>query len=269
MAEGQKELLQWKDSAGTLHSLSVDVITGHVADNESEITSFPVEFGADINDHIIHMPTKLTLEVVQTQTPFEQMGPLVFTPNKQLGRATRTTAGFSVKSVELTPQPNAFKPGGLLAATRAIGSAISAGLGALGLGAITNPPLRVNVLQADQEVDRIGELEDKLIDLNTNGYLIDVTYRNRVFPSMVLTKVSSTSTKGEVGLGRFSLTFQNLRTVATSSTKLPDPASMRLKPAAKQTKPAKKVDAATTGVSSDAAKGPGESMLSALGVPSA
>jgi hypothetical protein len=273
MAEGTPDVFAWKDESGNYHVLPVDLVSAHEDERSAEVTSFPVERGADINDHIIQQPDILTLEVVQTQTPFPSAAmpgatfskPRNFT-TRPLVLNVRPNAFKAPTAQDLKVQPNAFKPGGILAVTSAIGDAIGSLFGdkeaplrtAPTLKDPVTPSLEVNVFQAEGQVDRIGELHDVLIDIKNNGRFCKVTFRGRIYPDYVLKRVRWTSAKGEVGLGRFGLELQSIRIVENAVAELPDPASLRLKPAKAQARPPKGAGDAGAGASG----GVQESLLS-------
>lgn len=249
MAEGSTDLLAWKDDSGTLHVVPVDIVTGHEDDRSAEVTSFAVEKGANINDHIIQQADTLTLEVCQTQTPFPSPA--------RPGSLYTAPKGFKTKTIPLDVRESLFKPGGLLAVSSAIGSAIGSALTSLG---ITSKPdaLTTTVFMTDTPVDRVGELHDKLIEIKQNGRLCKIVFKGKVYPDYVMTRVRWTTQKGEVGIGRFSLSFQTIRTVETATAELPDPLSLRLKASKTQAKPPKPVETPPAGASG----GKGESLLS-------
>lgn len=255
MAEGIKEIFTWKDDDGNAHVVPVDVVPSHSDDRTAEVTTHPVEKGANINDHIIQQPDTLSLEICQTQSPF-------ITPIQD-GAAFSAPIGFSAHNVPLNVQPNAFKPGGLLFLTRGVGAAIAAIGGALGLSSPDAAP-SVTVITADGPTDRIGDLHDALIKVKTEGRFCTVTFRGRIYPNYVVTKVGWKTQKNEVGLGRFSLELQSINIVATDTADLPNPASLRLKPVATSAKPPKPVgdpqpDGKGTPIESLASKAAGHS----------
>lgn len=245
------DLLAWKDEGGTLHAVPVDIVTGHEDDRSAEVTSFAVEKGANVNDHVIHQPDTLTLEVCQTQTPFPSPA--------RPGSLYTAPKGFATKAIKLDVRKSLFEPGGLLALSTAITGALSSVATALGLPGQGSGDVYANVFVSNSPgpVDRIGELHDQLIQIKQNAYLCKIVYRGKIYPDYLMTRVRWTSQKGEVGLGRFSLSFQALRTVETATAELPDPSSLRLKAAKTQAKPPKPVDSPP-----DAKGGVRESLLS-------
>jgi hypothetical protein len=245
-----------------LHVVPVDLVGAHEDDRSAEVTSFPVEKGANINDHIIQQADVLTLELVQTQTPMPS-------PTRP-GAAWTAPANFTTKLVKidvrtglfrpaspekLKVQPNAFKPGGLLAISSAVGGAITSLTNAIGLTSAptdptTQPTMRApiaedvsaNVFQTSAPVDRIGQLHDTLIDVKEKGRFCQVVFRGKIYQGYILKRVRLTSAKKEVGLGRFTLELQKVHIVETAVANLPDPSSLRLKPVKAQVKPPKPVD---------------------------
>jgi len=275
MAEGVKDILTWKDENGTVHVIPVDLVTGHDDDRTADATTHPVEQGANINDHVIQNPDTLVLEIAQTQTPF-------ITPS-QPGVAFSAPPGFSTQAIKLDIRPssflpakpqtvdvpaNSFVPGGLFALTQGLESAIGSlfGGGPDKTFKTSGMPAQkedrnatVNVIVSEAPRDRIGELHDALIQVKQEARFCTVTFRGRVYPDFLMTRVGWKSTKGEAGLGRFTLNLQSLRIVATATATLPNPASLRLKPVVTTTKPAKSVGDPKPNATGGAA---GESVLS-------
>lgn len=245
MAEGRPDFLVWEDENGEKHAVNVDLVKSHDDDRTATVTSHPVERGAQIADHVIHDPDKLTLEIAQTQTPLPS--------SAEPDAAWVQPDGFSNKLTTLDVRASLFKPGGLLAVSQAVGGLISSIL-----GAATSDATTVSVWQSDEPRDRIGELHDQLIDIKQNSRFCTVTFRGRVYPSYLVTKVNWSSQPGEVGIGRFKLDLQSVRLVTNATAELPDPASLRLKPKKQQTNPPKSV----TGGAEGAGKQPRESLLS-------
>lgn len=253
MNEGTPDTFLWKDEGGSYHVLPVDLVSAHEDERSAEVTSFPVERGADINDHIIQQPDLLTLEIVQTQSPFP-------TPARP-GSAFSKPRGFSTKEIRLDVRSNQFKPPvsqELQVRSVPTQPNVSGLIGAIGnalmpapalrtaptLKAVPTPETRVKVFTADNPIDRIGELHDVLIDIKQHGRFCKVTFRGRVYPDYILKRVRWTSAKGEVGLGRFGLELQSIHIVENAVAKLPDPSSLRLKPSKAQARPPKPVDPA-------------------------
>jgi hypothetical protein len=226
---GSPELFQWEDDNGTLHAVSCGIVVSHDDERSAEITSHPVEKGSDINDHVIHQPDRLSLELAQTQTPL---------PTQARPGPWKPPENFTQKTIKLDVRKSLFKPGGLLAASQAVGNAIGSLLGTVG----PEPEISVFVWSADTPRDRIGELHDQLIDVKQKSRFVTVTFRGRMYPGYILTKVRWSSTKGEVGVGRFHLELQSIRIVQNAVAELPDPASLRLKPKKNQAKPPKPVE---------------------------
>jgi hypothetical protein len=219
MASEKVAFLVWEDDNGEKHAINVDLVKTHEDERTATVTSHPVERGAAISDHVIHDPDKLTLEIAQTQTPL---------PSPAFENAVwDEPVGFSTKTVTLDVRKSLFKPGGLLAVTRGIEGVISSGLSALGLGS-EEESAKVTVFQSDEPVDRIGELHDQLISIKEKSRFCTVTFRGRVYPNYIVTKVGWSSAPGEAGIGRFKLELQSVRLVTNATAELPDPASLRL-----------------------------------------
>jgi len=229
--EGEKDLLLWKDDQGNLHAIGVDAVKTHSDERTAQVTQHPVEDGADVSDHVIHNPDVVTFEIMHSDTPIDPVWTSM----------TDQNSPFRVQSMTLDVRESLFQPGGLLAVTRAVGGAINAGLNAIGLGS-SELETKVNVLRTDQVIDRIGDLHTRLIDLKQNARRVTFTYRGRVYPDFIVRRVSWATMPGEVGLGRFTIEAQSVRTVRTGTAELPDPESLRLKPAVQKKPPPKPVE---------------------------
>lgn len=235
MAEGTPNFLVWEDDNGDLHAVDVDMVKSHEDDRTATVTSHPVEKGSPIGDHVIHDPDKLTVEIAQTQSPF---------PSPALPDAVWSKpAGFSNQTTTLDVRPSLFQPGGLLAVSQAVGGVLASILGT----AVESLPVKVTTWQAETPVDRVGALHDQLVAIKTGARFCTVTFKGRVYPQFICTRVNWKTQPGEVGLGRFSLEFQSVRLVTNATTELPDPASLRLIPKEEQTNPPKRSSANVSG----------------------
>lgn len=250
---GSPEVLQWEDDGGTLNAVAVDLVVNHDDERSAEVTSNPVEKGADINDHVIQLPDVLRLEIAQTNTPFPS-------PPRP-GVYWAKPEGLTHRTVKLDVRKSLFTPGGLFFLSQAAGNALASATAALGLTS-SSDDVKVLVWTSETPRDRIGELHDQLIDVKQRARFVTVTFRGRVYPGYILKKVTWSSRPGEVGLGRFQLELQSIRIVQNAVAELPDPSSLRLKPVKSTAKPPKPVEDPAP----DAGKNPLESLASkALG----
>lgn len=63
--------LSWVDDANQPHNLYFDLCMSYGAEHSSEVTTHPVEAGANIADHVRVKPLTLKLEVFTSNTPIE------------------------------------------------------------------------------------------------------------------------------------------------------------------------------------------------------
>lgn len=219
MAEESASLFTWNDEAGVEHTLDVDVVSSAVDERTATLTDHSVETGAVITDHVVVHPETLTLELAVTQTP-------VF--------VRKGEQGFQLANMSLDVRPSQFVPGGFLALTSGVRSAVTSLLGA----AVEGGPVATKVLQATQPVDRVNDVHDHLIRILQGALPVTVNFKGRIYEDYLLTRVTLTSNPGEFGMGRFSVDLRAFRTVTGEVVTLPNPADFRVLPkASKGNKP--------------------------------
>jgi hypothetical protein len=235
--EGASSLFTWTDEAGTEHTLDVDVVSSGVDERTAQLTDHVVETGATITDHVVILPETLSLELVVTQTPVNDA------PHG---------GGFGRSNIELDVRPSQFVPGGYLALSSGLRSAVTGLFEAAG-----SPPTAVNTIQStDGEKDRVSDAHDALIRILQGALLVTVSFKGRIYEDYLLTRVTLTSNPGEFGMGRFSVDARAFRTVTGATAQLPDPADFRALPKAKTgNKPPKTPDPDPTQLKSLAASG--------------
>lgn len=244
MSEGSSSLFTWDDEAGVEHTLDVDVVSAAVDERTATLTDHSVETGAVITDHVVINPETLMLELAVTQTP-------VF--------VRRGETGFALSNMSLDVRPSQFVPGGFLALTSGVRSAITSLL-----GAAADSPVATKVLQSSQPVDRIADAHDQLIRILQGALPVTVNFKGRIYVDYLLTRVTLTSNPGEFGMGRFSIDLRSFRTVTGEVVELPDPADFRVMPkASKGNKAAKTPDPDPTKLKSLSA----EALDQARGIP--
>lgn len=207
--------LFWEDGGKTY--IHVDVIPTIENALLSSITEFPLEDGAPINEHIIHFPEMLQLEIAQTQTPFED------TDGGKL-------LEFKKAPVELKIPKTRFKPKGLLFLTLKGENALGAVTGAIGslLGFEEPKGPSVEVFAPPyKNKDRINELYDKLADARNNGRQLHLWWLGRTWDGFAIEALIY-SRKAGPERGNFGLVLKKIDTVSTKTTSLTSPAEARL-----------------------------------------
>jgi hypothetical protein len=220
MAEGTNDLIQFPGGA-----LVADMLSDASAEDAQELTQFAVEDGSSINDHVVRQPKRLTLQLVQTETPlrfdlegFDQVQRTVDVPTRPVGNQTN----------EVQVRQKEFRPTSLLALSQAAQAALFGGppktLRITGLksdGAIELKPLKVTVLARDGDVGRVNAFHDQLLALLDSVTPVQVTVKQRVYPDMIVISVSRSDAAGQVGCARFAVTLQQVRTAETRQVELP------------------------------------------------
>jgi hypothetical protein len=201
-----REILKWKDDSGKESVLKVDVVMSFREEATATPTTHAIETGGQISDHVHQGPTTIALEIFQTETPIE------------LSEAD----GWDWKTSTLDVPKSAFKPGGLLAVTSAVGNAIGKILGG-------DKPTKTITLRAKKEEQRVRDLRDTLIRIKQNAWPITFTFRGQTYPNFLITRLSHTYAANRIGAGEFVLEATSFQTVSTQTATLPDPVDLHLK----------------------------------------
>lgn len=194
-----------------------------VSENHSETstpTAFPLETGGTVADHVIHEPTIFSCVVEISETP------LYYGLNNRAN--TTEASGVESRYVE---------------------------------GAVVQTPvlLRGNG-RLDQTKSFVAEMHDKLTALRVQAIELRVVTTTREYDNMIITSVELPRESLTIGRGRFSLSFQQIETVTSSTVDAPNPAEPR--GAALKAKGAQAQTELPTG---DAAKAASKSMAYQLG----
>lgn len=186
------DLISW-EVGGQRNILIADCVVTFRLDATATVTENPVEDGTKIADHVIVNNTPITIEIVQTQTPVDDLLP----------------KGWELKEIKIPTIETSFSPRGLLALTTAIGSLFS--------GKPKNEALVV-VYSRKSPKDRIGEIQDKLLSILEGKYPISVSFRGKVYSDLILTGVGMTLESP--GSASFKLEAVSFRTAETKTTTL-------------------------------------------------
>jgi hypothetical protein len=200
--------LTW-EAGGTTVATEVDIIPSWTDTRESTVEDSPVEDGSTLTDHVSRLPPTLVVEAAISQTP---------------------VTGGQREALHVAIRKSLFQPGGLLALTSAIGSAIDAGLDALGFG---DPPASgfVTTQFKGKTADPGNELHDKLIEAWQNAYLCKISLgvnRNamRPYEGYVINNVTKTMTTEEGEKSSFSISLRHINIVQTQLVDLPIPSPL-------------------------------------------
>lgn len=213
--------LYWLDGS-TKRYITVDVIPSLEETQSSTLTQFPVQDGSVVSDHIIHFPSQLKLEIVQTNEPFEDLD------------AAGKVIQFPVEDLALNLPKTGFRPRGFLAASlfaeRVVGAATEAVAGAFGFGSeLGSGAFKVGVQKNPNVRDRINELVTSLEQCRLGARLLTLDWLGRVWSNLAIENTlyrrSAGSSKGSIGL-----TLTQVTTTTSDTAILPDPSELRLKP---------------------------------------
>lgn len=207
--------ISWKDSNGIETSFSADVARSVTDAAESEVTEHPIERGSFAVDHTIRKPRHVTLELVHSNEPIDEID------------------GWRKRRTDLDVVASRFKPRGLLL----LHSAVSGAVGGL-LGRGKEQGAKAFVLTSTTAPDRILALHDSLLTAWQNSARCEFAFKGRQYRDMQITRVG----RADVGTSapKFTLEFREIRTVTTATADLPEPESFHAKKTATKGKQAPK-----------------------------
>lgn len=198
--------LYWQDKLGVPKILYFDLVTQEQHHLKTEATSFPVEEGVDITDHVRPEVDRVSLQTFVSNTPIieviETSGKVKHT-GKLLGVqvATLQSRTLDVKAYE---PPLAPTPGSVLnALTSAIGNLLTG-----------RKEYKASVLAFTKEFDNIQEVYDTLRKIRTDSQRVSVVTSTRTYANMILEDINMTRS-ADTGTGAtFSVDCKEIRIVS-------------------------------------------------------
>lgn len=217
-------ILLW-DVNGSPRYLTFDVLVSETHDFVSEVTSHPVEAGANVTDHVRVIPTALSFEVFRSNEPIENFRQRNYdgTPFEQ------DPTGLHLKSMQLdVPRfdpPLQPTPGSVFGKiTQGAAQIIQAGKDTL-FG--STPPSKVEVWTIDSAKDFVLDALNTLEAARDRASLFQVVTPKKTYQDAVLTKCTMKRDAGTGTGATFNLEFQLLRFVGVEIVKAPKPTALR------------------------------------------
>jgi hypothetical protein len=201
--------LSWKAKDGKPGgTLQFDLTVAETIISSASMTTFPVEQGADISDHVRQEADKCTLEVYVSNSPIRTDN--LIDPSSPRG---------GVQSVTLDLPKFNFPLLSGLGILRRLGSLFSAG----------DTPTKALLLTFDTPFNAPGETLDVLRQLQSEARLIEVYGRDWFLDDMVLMTISNPRNSETGDGGEYTLEFSHIRIVETQRTTSPVSAEPRAK----------------------------------------
>lgn len=205
--------------------LVADLVQEATITDACELTQFAIEDGGFISDHLIRQPQKLSLTLVQVETPISETTGFSRVL-EELGFQTRPGGKQDGKA---PIRQSEFRAAPLLALSAGIQSLLFGGGPAKELswtghksdGELAGKGLKVHVLAAGAPVARVNEFHDELLDLMLSALPCIVTVKGKGYPDQVLISVARTDAQGQAGKASFRCEFQQIATVETKTVDLP------------------------------------------------
>jgi len=204
--------------------LVADMVADASIVDASELTQYAIEDGSLISDHVIRQPRRLSLNLVQTQTPISETTGFALAL-RSLSYEERPP-GTQTETVPI--RQSEFRPAPLLALGTEVRSLLFGGpqkeLRVSGLDAsrpLAARDLKVHVLAAGAPVDRINEFYVQLLSLLETATPVIVSFKGASYIDLVVISVTRTDAGGQAGKASFAVEFQQIATVETKTVDLP------------------------------------------------
>lgn len=222
--------VEYQDDFGATQRIYPDVDESEDVGLPAEVTTNPIEEGADVADNYRPQPDTVDLKWFISESPI---------------RGDLGSIKGSRRPVKLIYPPAPPPAISLLTAVNAVQTL-------LGFG--DAPPKTMNVLQFPSAPKRFAEVIASVQDIRLNKRLCRVKTSTTIFPDMMLTNANPTRSKAEGDGGRISLSFQHVEFVVSAEA-LAVPVEPRAVP---------QKTVGTQGTDTDAAGGPGKTLAAGL-----
>ncbi len=175
----------------------IDIVKAYEVTHRMEYTEFPVSKGFIASDHGILQQDVVEIELNVTNTPILD-----------------SMDGYEFKTLEISPRPSEFVPGGFLALTSAVTAVIGAAASALGLA--SPQTIKIKTLQGPGKggTDRIGKAYELLQMAWYNRFPCTFYANGRVWEGLRIEQLSHPR-EDAAELGVFRLTCRKLQVVTT------------------------------------------------------
>jgi hypothetical protein len=205
--------------------LVADMVADATITDASELTQYAIEDGSLISDHVIRQPRKLSLTLVQTETPIVETTGFALalqTLGYEQRPAAQQTATLPVRQSEFRPAP-------LMALSGALRSLLFGGgppkeVSVTGLDAsrpLSRRELKVHVLSPGAPADRVNLFYANLLSLLETATPVIVTLKGASYIDLVVISVTRTDAAGQTGKASFGVELQQIATVETKTVDLP------------------------------------------------
>lgn len=207
MAKVKGAYITWRATdQGPGGVLRFDAVTAETFISSATATEFPVEQGANVSDHVRKNLDKLTMEVVVSNTPIH--GYHLLSAHGTRGRMQSVTLDI----------PQAKRGFGLSALIGRVVDLFK-----------SKPATKASVLVFDTPFIATAETLDALVQLQTEGRLIDIVSRDWYLESMIIENITAPRTPDLGTSAKFTIDFKQIRIVETRQTTAPVPAEPRAK----------------------------------------
>lgn len=187
-------------AGNSLVTVEFDGAVRYLHESSAVVTEHPVEKGVNIADHVRPELDRLTVEAIVTNSPIT------------VPRTNMSGVSGSTKSVEFKIPTSVSLPIDL----PGVGAALK-GAGLLN----RTTTVSANVLQFDDEFDRVGSIYDEVRLLVSSGTLVGISTPLRQYENMLLKSLSSPKAKEDGDSIKFTFEAHEIRFSTTKEVPVP------------------------------------------------
>jgi hypothetical protein len=223
-------ILYWTDpDSGLTESVEFDVVPTQLHEDILEITSHPVEQGAEMVDHAREQPTRLTLEGFVSSVPNRRLDTDAADTQAELAVSGFTTPGTQSVQLDIaSPKPRTLS-GLISVGITALGNAITGGPRGTfrGVARRARQTLYGSFYKQRSERNRVRDVYEKLQGAQTKRALITAQTPLREHFDMMLERLPAQQ-DDDTGTGAtFEIDLRRIRVADTETVQSPEPAEKR------------------------------------------
>jgi len=221
------------DDAGVEDWVTFDIVTTETHEAPTDITEYPVEEGADINDNARPGVKRLEIEGFVSRKPLPSTlratGELDLAKwgvePMRISEFANRLAGTRSEILDL-PQPEPrvlIGPGAVVPALRSLFQSAQPTTATLARYAKSGASLSVQTFQQRQDIDRLQLVQEKLNDIWENSRLCRVITSLEYIDNMIIESRVSRRTREDGSGATFSLSLKRINFVTSGLIQAPNP----------------------------------------------
>lgn len=225
-------LITWVDETGKLGVIQLDALQSESPEDALSITDHPVERGANVVDHARQEPTRISIEGMVSSIPNPRIDTDAGFQTFEIAAPAMTAPGTQTIKIEPPKTPLDVSPNGLIqAGIGAIANAITGGPNLngtfSGVSHQTTETLKGQFYQQSAPRDRVRDVYEALLKVQSDRQLVTVSTRDRDYFEMMIERVAKPRAVEDGGSAKFQIDLKQIRVAASRTVQAPKPTEVR------------------------------------------